>query len=79
MSSRSEKVLHIAEFMPEKMYKIHKMIVPVEVKAEGNLKSQSLKAFCDKYHPDAAVRISAMKYINQGWMENIPLYAVCNL
>ena len=44
-----------------------------------NLKSQSLKAFCDKYHPDAAVRISAMKYINQGWMENIPLYAVCNL
>lgn len=37
--------------------------------------SQSLKAFCDKYHPDAAVRISAMKYINQGWMENIPLYA----
>ena len=69
-------MLHIAEFMSEKMYK---MIVPVEVKAEGNLKSQSLKAFCDKYHPDAAVRISAMKYINQGWMENIPLYAVCNL
>ena len=56
-----------------------KMIVPIEVKAEGNLKSQSLKAFCDKYHPDAAVRISAMKYINQGWMESIPLYAVCNL
>lgn len=56
-----------------------KMVVPIEVKAEGNLKSQSLKAFCDKYHPDAAVRISAMKYINQGWMENIPLYAVCNL
>ncbi len=56
-----------------------KMIVPIEVKAEGNLKSQSLKAFCDKYHPDAAIRISAMKYINQGWMENIPLYAVCNL
>ena len=56
-----------------------KMIVPIEVKAEGNLKSQSLKAFCDKYHPDVAVRISAMKYVNQGWMENIPLYAVCNL
>ena len=72
-------MLHIAEFMSEKMYKIRKMIVPVEVKAEGNLKSQSLKAFCDKDHPDAAVRISAMKYINQGWMENIPLYAVCNL
>lgn len=72
-------MLHIAEFMSEKMYKIRKMIVPVEVKAEGNLKSQSLKVFCDKYHPDAAVRISAMKYINQGWMENIPLYAVCNL
>lgn len=56
-----------------------KDIVPIEVKAEANIKSQSLKAYCEKYHPEKAVRFSLKKYIDQGWMENIPLYAVCNL
>lgn len=56
-----------------------KNIVPIEVKAGGNIRSQSLKAYCDKFHPDKAVRFSTLKYIDQGWMENIPLYAVCNL
>ena len=56
-----------------------KDIVPIEVKAEANIKSQSLKAYCEKYHPEKAVRFSSKKYIDQGWMENIPLYAVCNL
>lgn len=56
-----------------------KVVVPIEVKAETNIKSQSLKAFCDKYNPQMAVRFSAMKYVDQGWMKNIPLYAVCNL
>ena len=54
-------------------------IVPIEVKAGDNIRSQSLKAYCDKYHPNKAVRFSTLKYIDQGWMENIPLYAVCNL
>ena len=56
-----------------------KDIVPIEVKAGDNIRSQSLKAYCDKYHPNKAVRFSTLKYIDQGWMENIPLYAVCNL
>lgn len=54
-------------------------IVPIEVKAKTNLRSQSLKAYCDKFHPEEAVRFSTNKYIDQGWMKNIPLYAVCNL
>ena len=54
-------------------------IMPIEVKAEGNTASKSLKAYCDKYQPKKAVRFSALKYVDQGWMENIPLYAVCNL
>ena len=54
-------------------------IVPIEVKAESNVHSQSLKAFYEKYHPPISVRFSAQKYINQGWLKNIPLYAVCNL
>lgn len=56
-----------------------KDIVPIEVKAGDNIRSQSLKAYCGKYHPNKAVRFSTLKYIDQGWMENIPLYAVCNL
>lgn len=56
-----------------------KDIVPIEVKAGDNIRSQSLKAYCDKFHPNKAVRFSTLKYIDQGWMENIPLYAVCNL
>ena len=54
-------------------------IVPIEVKAESNVKSPSLKAFHDKYTPRLSVRFSTRKYIDQQWMINIPLYAVCNL
>ena len=53
-----------------------KDIVPIEVKAGDNIRSQSLKAYCDKFHPNKAVRFSTLKYIDQVWMENIPLYAV---
>ena len=56
-----------------------KSVVPIEVKAETNIRSQSLKAYCDKFHPAEAVRFSTLKYMDQGWMINIPLYAVCNL
>jgi len=32
--------------------------IPIEVKAEQNLKAKSLKAFCQKYKPETAVRFS---------------------
>lgn len=51
-------------------------IVPIEVKAETNVRSQSLKAFHEKYKPDLSVRFSLLPYRDQGWMTNIPLYAV---
>ncbi|MBR1404076.1 MAG: ATP-binding protein [Treponema sp.] len=54
-------------------------IVPIEVKAETNVRSQSLKAFYDKFAPKHSVRFSLLPYKNQEWMENIPLYAVCSL
>ena len=61
------------------MIQMGKDVVPIEVKAETNLKSQSLKCYCEKYHPQKAIRFSAKKYIDQGWMKNVPLYAVCTL
>ena len=54
-------------------------IVPIEVKAETNVRSQSLKAFHDKYNPPLSVRFSLLPYREQDWLVNIPLYAVCNL
>ncbi|WP_191014249.1 ATP-binding protein [Treponema zioleckii] len=52
-------------------------VVPIEVKAETNVRSQSLKAFYDKYKPPLSVRFSLLPYKKQEWMVNIPLYAVC--
>ena len=50
-------------------------VFPIEVKAEENLRSKSLKTFIDK-NPDLhAIRLSMRHYIDQGWLENIPLYA----
>lgn len=51
-------------------------VTPIEVKAEENLKSQSLHSFVEKHPELKAVRFSMSPYRDQGWMENIPLYAI---
>lgn len=51
-------------------------IIPVEVKAEENFRAKSLKAFCDKYKPQFAIRTSMSDYREQEWMTNIPLYNI---
>lgn len=66
-------------FEQDFMIQMEDRIVPIEVKAEGNVYSQSLKAYCEKYHPKKAVRFSTLKYVDQGWMVNIPLYAISTL
>ena len=50
--------------------------VPIEVKAEENLRARSLRAFCDKYKPEIAVRSSRSNYREQDWMINVPLYVL---
>ena len=52
------------------------IIMPIEVKAELNVKSKSFKFFCDKYKPERALRFSLKDYKDETWMTNIPLYAV---
>lgn len=51
-------------------------VIPIEVKDEENLRAKSLRAFCDKYNPDYAVRTSMSDYREQDWMTNIPLYNI---
>lgn len=50
--------------------------IPIEVKAEENLRARSLRAFCEKYKPDIAIRCSMSNYREQDWMVNVPLYVV---
>ncbi len=51
-------------------------IVPVEVKAEENLKSKSLKVFVEKYQSYSAIRASMSGFRKQDWLTNVPLYAI---
>jgi predicted AAA+ superfamily ATPase len=50
--------------------------IPIEVKAEENLKAKSLKLFVEKFKIKTAFRTSMNKYREQEWLTNIPLYAV---
>lgn len=50
-------------------------LVPVEVKAEENLRSKSLRQFHENYPDSKPIRISMSAYREQDWMINIPLYA----
>lgn len=67
-----EKSTYETDFLIQK----GKHIVPVEVKAEENLRSKSLKVYCDKFQPEYAVRTSMSGFREQEWMTNIPLWAV---
>ena len=54
-------------------------VIPIEVKAEENVKSKSLKQFVTVDHAEKnlkGLRCSMKPYIDQDWMENIPLYGV---
>lgn len=50
-------------------------VIPIEVKAEENLRAKSLAAFVAKYPGLHALRFSMSDYREQNWMTNIPLYA----
>lgn len=51
-------------------------VIPIEVKAEENLKAKSLKSFQEKYNPEASIRTSMSDYREEAAMTNLPLYAI---
>ncbi|MGN0873560.1 MAG: ATP-binding protein [Akkermansia sp.] len=54
-------------------------ILPLEVKAGVNVRSQSLKTFVDAYRGEGlgrGIRFSLLGFREQDWVENIPLFAV---
>ena len=61
------------------LFQHEERVVPVEVKAEVNVKSKSLSQFVNVDNAGRnlkALRFSMRPHIDQGWVENIPLYAV---
>ena len=54
-------------------------IIPLEVKAEQNLKAKSLKVFSDRYHPRYMFRASLEKFFSGDNVTDIPLYAVSKI
>ena len=51
-------------------------VIPVEVKAEVNLRAKSLKTYNEKFSPDISVRTSMADYKKEDWLINLPLYAI---
>jgi uncharacterized protein len=54
-------------------------IIPIEVKAEENLKSKSLKVYVEKYAPKTVIRTSMNQYRQEDWLTNVPLYAISEI
>ena len=61
------------------------LVCPLEVKSEGNVRSQSLKSYERRFHPNMVYRTSMLPYVRQTvpldgevscQLVNVPLYAV---
>jgi predicted AAA+ superfamily ATPase len=51
-------------------------IIPVEVKAEENLRAKSMKTYVQRFSPKTAIRTSMSDYRRESWLINLPLYAI---
>lgn len=51
-------------------------VIPIEVKAEENLKARSLRQFVADNESETAYRTSMSNYRQESWLTNLPLYAV---
>lgn len=54
-------------------------VIPLEVKSAANVTSKSLAYFAKSYALSHCIRFSLAHYKDQGWMKNLPLYAIESL
>ena len=71
-----EEANRLAEEKVDFIVDTSSQIIPVEVKAEINLRAKSLKIYCEKYKPEIAVRTSMADFKKEDWLINLPLYAI---
>lgn len=53
--------------------------IPMEVKAETNLKAKSIKVFYEKYKPRISIRTAMTDYKKEDWLTNLPLWAIASV
>ncbi len=53
--------------------------VPIEVKAEVNLRAKSLKTYNEKFSPSVSIRSSLSDYKKEDWLINLPLYSISEI
>ena len=58
------------------LIQVHGKVIPIEVKAEENLQSKSLRVYSEKFSPAISVRTSMSDYRRQDWLVNVPLYSI---
>jgi len=58
------------------LIQVHGKVIPIEVKAEENLQSKSLRVYSEKFSPAISVRTSMSDYRRQDWLMNVPLYSI---
>lgn len=56
-----------------------KQIIPVEVKAEINLKAKSLKTYQEKFTPKLSIRTAKTDFKKEETLINLPLYSIENI
>ncbi len=61
------------------IYSYRNQVVPIEVKAEVNLRAKSLRSFVGKYELPKGLRLSLARFEEQDWLVNMPLYATSML
>ena len=52
------------------------IILPLEVKAEENLRAKSLKSYHERFSPALSIRVSMSDYRRDDWLLNLPLYMI---
>lgn len=57
------------------VYAFNNAIMPVEVKAEVNLRAKSLRSLVERYQLEKGLRLSLSGFEEQDWLINMPLYA----
>lgn len=54
-------------------------VIPIEVKAEANLKAKSLKTYYEKFNPKTSIRTAMIDYKLDDWLLNLPLWAIMHI
>jgi len=61
------------------MVQLGTAVVPIEVKAGGNVRSSSLTSYVSTHKPNLAIRFSTLPYKQQDVITNMPLYLASQL